>query len=57
MPNSFVELYKINNKDIRCCYSLLSLPFDVNFKGTLMQIWKSANIFVLYENNILKISH
>ena len=22
-----------------------------------MQIWKSANIFVLYENNILKISH
>ena len=28
-----------------------------NFKGTLMQISKSVNILVLYENNMLKISH
>ena len=27
-----------------------------SFKGTLMQIWKSANTLSLYENNMLKIS-
>ena len=27
------------------------------FKGTLVQIWKSNNMLVLYENNMLKISH
>ena len=27
-----------------------------SFKGTLMQIWKSANTLSLYGNNLLKIS-
>ena len=29
----------------------------VLFKGALMQIWKSANIFSSYESNMMKISH
>ena len=27
------------------------------YLGTLMQIWKSTNIFSSYENNMLKILH
>ena len=27
---------------------------DIVFKGTLMQIWKSANFLSSYENNMLK---
>ena len=33
------------------------LPFNPFFKGALMQIWKSADIWKSYENKMLKISH
>ena len=40
--------------EFKCLKAVLSLTL---LKGTLMQIWKSDNIFVFAQKNMLKILH